>query len=174
MTSTTEHASAAPCELASQRCPLRTLMAFDFERLLEDFDEFVAALEVDAREHALSTWRSFEARLRRRLTIEEHVLLPTFAEARPVEAQLLRHEQDLLRHELSRLKSRLELHLLRAEDAGEFFRVLRRHGHRKDALYSWAQVHLSEQLRTQILETLQQSAEQGLTKASDVFVATHP
>lgn len=154
MTRTTDQAIAKTNSPTSERCPLRALMAFDSERLLERFDEFVAALEADAPVHAQEVWQGFAGRLRQRLVQEEQLLLPTYAAARPVEAQLLENEHAQLRRELRRLGSRLQLHRLRAEHAREFFRVLRRHVHGKDALYSWAQLQLSSSARAQLLHVL--------------------
>lgn len=154
MTRTMDQAIAKTTSPTTERCPLRALMAFDSERLLERFDEFVAALEADARAHALEVWQGFAGRLRQRMVQEEQLLLPTFAAAQPLEAQLLKNEHEQLRRELRRLGSRLELHCLRAEHAREFFRLLRRHVHGKDAVYSWAERQLSSSARAQLLHAL--------------------
>jgi hypothetical protein len=156
MTDVSTPSQSAP---VSQRCPLRTLMAFDFEQLMDEFDDFVAALEVDDRKHALALWHTFETRLCRRLSLEEELLLPAFALARTAEAEVLEHEQESLRGSLRRVRASLELNLLRAEHVQTFFRALRAHRHHKDGLYSWAEQQLSPEVRDQILQRLQQPAQ---------------
>jgi hypothetical protein len=133
-------------------------MGLESERQLRRFDEFVAALEADARVHALEVWNDFATRLRKRWVQEEQLVLPHYAKTRPVEAQALRHEHDQLRHDLRGLSTRLELHLLRAEHARQFLRRLRRHVHAKDALYCWAEIHLTPSQRAQLQHQLQDPA----------------
>lgn len=143
-----------PTPTTSPRCPLRALMAFDFELLRESFEEFIAALEVDEYKQAQEVWHGFAARLSRRLRLEEELLLPAYAEARPVDAQLLRNDDVLLRAKLVQLGARLQLSLLRAEHLRSFVKLMRQHSHRKDALYAWGEVHLSAQARVELLQRL--------------------
>jgi hypothetical protein len=140
-------------------CSLRSLMAFDRDRTLDELDEFVAKVEVDDRKGSMTAWRRFEMRLGQRLSFEEELLLPAFAEARAVDARRLRDEHEQLRLSLRRLGANSELHLLRAEHLRQFFKMLRLHSHHKDALYAWAELHLSPDLQRQILEAVRRQAD---------------
>ena len=111
----------------------------------------LARTYTDDRLELIAAYRSFERALLEHFAAEEELILPTYAEHDPKDAQAIRDDHAAIRQALNRLGIEVELHLVRAHSVNELVDALRVHAAREDAaMYPWAQAHLPHVTRRQL------------------------
>ena len=112
---------------------------------LEDlFAGVLDAVEANDREGIAELWPMFDERITKHLDTEERFILPFLFTSRPRDARAILEEHRHIRSRMVELGCCVDLHTLRLEIARGFIDELRAHAHHEDqALYGWAEEHLS-------------------------------
>lgn len=126
----------------------------DHRRIEALLEQLQAAFEANDREDIQRLWGEFESSLLVHLEAEEHFLVPSLLRLRAREARTILAEHKHIRARLTELGAGIELHIVRLDAARTFIEDLRAHARREEALYQWADAHLTEHERVSLIRAL--------------------